>query len=78
MARPWQEVVRPHQDVLSGKLDESVFAADLEDVRRVARDVVQEDRLKVLVVGDRQAIEPGLRDLGLPIVPVDYEGRQLP
>ena len=34
MARPWQEVVRPHQDVLSGKLDESIFAADLEDVRR--------------------------------------------
>ncbi len=50
----------------------------LEDVRRAAREVVHDDQLKVLVVGDRQAIEPGLRDLGLPIVPVDYEGRELP
>lgn len=34
MARPWPEVVRPHPDVLRGGLDESVFAADLEDVLR--------------------------------------------
>lgn len=34
MARPWPEVVQPHPDVLRGGLDESVFAADLEDVRQ--------------------------------------------
>jgi len=31
----------------------------------------------VLVVGDRSVIEPGLREVGLPLVPVDYEGRRL-
>jgi len=34
MVRPWTEVVTPHGDVLRGRLDESVFAADLEDVIR--------------------------------------------
>jgi hypothetical protein len=32
MVKSWTEVVTPHKDVLSGRLDESVFAADLEDV----------------------------------------------
>jgi hypothetical protein len=33
--------------------------------------------LKILVVGDREVVEPGLRELGLPIVLVDYDGRPL-
>jgi hypothetical protein len=28
----WHEVINPHQDIRSGKFDESVFAADLSDV----------------------------------------------
>ena len=56
------------------------FAANLrelsiEDVHRVASERIEDGHLKVLVVGDRSAVEPGLRDLGLPIVQVDYEGR---
>ena len=52
-------------------------AVTLEDLHRVAAERVDDGHLAVLVVGDRQEIEPGLRELGLPIVPVDYEGRPL-
>lgn len=34
MVKPWRDVVTPHSDVLRGRLDESLFAADLEDVLR--------------------------------------------
>ena len=30
--RPWHQVVLPHRDIREGRLDESVFAADLSDV----------------------------------------------
>ncbi|MCM8768828.1 MAG: DUF499 domain-containing protein [Candidatus Omnitrophica bacterium] len=30
--KPWSQVVTPHSDIRTGKLDESVFAADLSDV----------------------------------------------
>ncbi len=52
-------------------------AVTLDDTRRVARERVDDERLAVLVVGDRDAVEPGLAKLGLPIVHVDYEGRRL-
>lgn len=32
MAKPWFSVIRPHQDIRQGHLDESVFAANLADV----------------------------------------------
>jgi zinc protease len=41
---------------------EAVTAADAE---RVARKYIQPDRLAVVVVGDRKAIEPGIRSLNL-------------
>ena len=50
-------------------------AQTLEDVQAVASRRIDVGRLVVLVVGDRQAIEPGLQELGLPIVSVDDEGR---
>jgi len=31
-AKPWRDVVKPHRDIREGKLDESVFAADLGGV----------------------------------------------
>jgi zinc protease len=43
----------------------------LADVRRVAAEHVDHLRLMVLVVGDRTAVEPGLRDLGHPLVTMD-------
>ena len=45
------------------------------EVRNVAARRIDEGHLNLLVVGDRKVIEPGLSELGLPIVSVDYEGR---
>jgi hypothetical protein len=49
----------------------------LEDLHRVAQERLDDDHLKILVVGDREAVEPGLRELDLPVVMVDYEGNAL-
>ncbi len=49
-------------------------AVTLADVRRVAAAHVDADKLTVVVVGDRAAVEPGLRELDLPLVLLDYEG----
>jgi predicted Zn-dependent peptidase len=49
----------------------------LSETHRVAKERVDDEHLAVLVVGDREAVEPGLAEVGLPIVHVDYEGRRL-
>ncbi|HEX8293439.1 MAG TPA: insulinase family protein [Pyrinomonadaceae bacterium] len=57
---------------------ERVQAVTLEDVTRVASRYLQPDRMAVVVVGDRKAIEQGLRSLdglGERISFVDSEGR---
>ena len=46
----------------------------LEDVNRIGAELIRPDRLSVLVVGDRQAVEPGLRRLELPLVLLDDDG----
>ena len=55
----------------------NIAAVGLEQLREIASRHVDDKRLAVLVVGDRGAIEPGLRELGLPIVPVDFDGRRV-
>ena len=60
----------------------STYAANLEalslaDLRRVTSERIDGSHLKILVVGDRQVVEPRLRELGLPITHVDYEGSHL-
>ena len=55
----------------------NMTAISLEQVHDVASRRIDDKHLAVLVVGDRAAIEPGIRELGLPIVPVDYDGRRL-
>ena len=52
----------------------NIDALTLDDVRAVASNRIEADRLVVLVVGDREVIGPGLSELGLPIVVVDNEG----
>ena len=52
-------------------------AVTLDDTHRVAKERVDAEHLALLVVGDRDAVEPGLEKVGLPIVHVDYEGRLL-
>ena len=56
---------------------DGVRAVDLDDIHRVATERIDDAHLKILVVGDREVVEPGLRELGLPIVFVDYDGRPL-
>ncbi len=53
----------------------NVEAVSLANVRRAAAEHVDHRRLTVMVVGDRSVVEPGLRDLGLPLVTMDSEGR---
>jgi zinc protease len=54
-----------------------VEAVTLADVHRVAAEQIDASRLTVLVVGDRAVVEPGLRELGLPLVHLDAEGQPL-
>jgi zinc protease len=56
---------------------EQLEAVTLEDVRRVAAEHIHPDQLTVLVVGDLAVIEPGIRELGYPVVVLDHEGHPL-
>jgi zinc protease len=55
----------------------AIEAVSLADVRRVARTWVDPDRLVLLVVGDRRVVEPGLRELGMPMRNIDHEGQDV-
>lgn len=55
-------------------LEAQYEAVTLDDVRRVAIEHVNNERLSLLVVGDAAVVEPSLEELGYPIVHVDYEG----
>ncbi len=50
-----------------------VEGVSLEDVRRVAMQYLDPDRLMILVVGDRNALEPKLKELDLPVQIVSPE-----
>ena len=52
----------------------SVEAVTLAEVHRITQELVRPDQLKILVVGDRQQIESGLRDLDIPTVILDVDG----
>ena len=52
-------------------------AISLADVHRVAAEQIRPSNLRVLVVGDREAVEAGLRELGLPLVMLDVRGNRL-
>ncbi len=54
-----------------------VEAVSLAEVQRIGAERIFPEQLKVLVVGDRQAVEPGLRELGLPVVLLDDDGAEL-
>ena len=49
----------------------------LEDVRRAAKEYIVNEHLTLLVVGDRNVIESGLREIGLPVCIVDSEGNKI-
>ncbi len=49
----------------------------LDDVRGAGSELLDVDHLNIVIAGDAAEVEPGLAELGLPIVPIDYEGRRL-
>ena len=49
----------------------------MEDAHRVAKGLIDDSHLRILVVGDAEVVEPGLAELGYPLVKVDYEGQTL-
>ena len=51
-----------------------IDGVELTDVHRVSKERILTDQLKFVVVGDASVIEPGLKELGLPLVHIDYEG----
>jgi zinc protease len=59
------------------RLPDSLAQVNLEDVRRVASELLDVGHLNIVIAGDATAVEPGLRELGLPIVHIDYEGREV-
>ena len=56
------------------QFERSIEAVTLEDVRRVAGERIRREGLTLLVVGDREAVEPGLAELGLTVRYVDHDG----
>ena len=52
----------------------NIEAVSLDGVRRIGAELVQPDRLSVLVVGDRNEVESRLRGLDLPLVLLDVDG----
>ena len=59
-------------------LPDMLKGVTLDDVREVALERLRPEPDVVLVVGDREAIEPGLSTLGFEVIPVDAEGRKIP
>ena len=79
---PWQTIEQLAQ-VVSFDLPDDYFLSfttkiegvSLDDVHRAAQEHLLTDKLTLLVVGDREVIEPGLREIGLPIHSVDHDGQ---
>ena len=51
------------------------FKDALEDVNRVAKEILSKDRLVTLLVGDRSVIEEQIKTLGWDICLLDHNGR---
>ncbi len=54
-----------------------VNAVTIDDVNRVARQYLDPSRMAIVIVGDRKVIEPGLKELGMPITILDTDGNAL-
>jgi zinc protease len=51
-----------------------IGAVTIDDVNRVANKYLDPSRMAIVIVGDRKVIEPGLKELGMPISILDTEG----
>ncbi len=54
-----------------------VNAVTLQDVSRVANKYLTPDKMAIVIVGDKSAIEPGLKELKMPIEFLDAEGNPI-
>jgi zinc protease len=54
-----------------------INAVTIDDVNRVANKYLDPSKMAIVIVGDRKVIEPGLKELGLPISYLDTEGNAL-
>ncbi len=52
----------------------SIEAVSLEEVHRISKEWLRPGQLNILIVGDRADVEPGLSELGLPIVHLSVDG----
>ena len=59
------------------KVPHNLRSVDLTQVRDTANQIINPDDLKILIVGDKEKILPGIETLGLPIFEVDSEGQLL-
>ena len=64
-------------DYYYSKYMEDLQVVTLEQLNRVAAKRVDDAGLTLLVVGDRAVVEPGLKEEGLRVAPIDYEGARL-
>ena len=55
----------------------NIEALTLDEAHRVATELIDDSHLRILVVGDAEVVEPGLRELGHPVVKIDYEGQTI-
>ena len=55
----------------------AIETVTLEDVHRISREWLRPGQLKMLIVGDREVVEPGLQELGLPIVHLGVDGAEV-
>ncbi|MEJ7860550.1 MAG: pitrilysin family protein [Pyrinomonadaceae bacterium] len=53
----------------------NINAVTIQDVNRVARKYLDPSKMAMVIVGDRNAIEPKLKELGFPVIAVDMEGK---
>ena len=60
-----------------GTYAEEVGNLTLADIHRVAEEHIKAGALKIVVAGDAASVEPAIRELGYPVVPIDYEGTMI-
>jgi predicted Zn-dependent peptidase len=51
-----------------------ISAVTLADVNRVANKYLDPSKMAIVIVGDRKVVEPGLKELGYPVMILDTEG----
>lgn len=56
---------------------QAIQGLSLDDVRRVAVDAISSVPDVITIVGDRESIEPGVRELGWSVVVADYAGNSV-